>query len=130
MSSSRRRSHLATTCGSFYPASILMQRKGMAIKYLSIHLPPGTRNSLHHCLLTKAAYHCSEGWKCCQAKRGRMTLKGKRHLSAQAASVLVVDKGVVLLTHFMRGFFLILENKQQIGCFSLCTETRGEVGKV
>lgn len=129
MSSSRRRSHLATTCGRFFPASILMQHKGMAIKYLSIHLPPSTRNSLHHCL-TKAAYHCSEGWRSCQAKRGRMTVKGKRHLSAQAASVLGVDKGVFLLTHFMRGFFLILENKQQIRCFSLCTETRGEVGKV
>lgn len=71
-----------------YPASILMQHKGMVIKYLSIHLPPGTRNGLHNHLLTKAAYHRSEGWKSHQVEHGRMTVKGKGHLSAQATSVL------------------------------------------
>ncbi|KAK4825140.1 hypothetical protein QYF61_024120 [Mycteria americana] len=35
----------------------------MVIKYLGIHLPPGTRNGLRNCRLMKAAYHRSEGWK-------------------------------------------------------------------
>ena len=109
MSSSRGWSHLATTCGSFYPASVLMQHKGMAIDYLGIHLPPGIMNSLRKYLLTKADYHHSEGWKSCQANCGDTTVKGKRHLSAQAASVLGADEGEVLLAHFTRGFFWILE---------------------
>lgn len=70
-----------------------MQHKGMAIKYLCVHLSPGARNNLCNCLLMKAANLCSEGWKSCQVKRGRMTVKGKGHLLAQAASVLRADKG-------------------------------------
>lgn len=60
----------------------------------------------------------------------RKTVKGKRHLAAQAASVLGAEKGLVLLPDFTRGFFWILENKWQIGCSTLHIETRGEAAKV
>lgn len=96
-------------CRSFYPASMLMRhgewqsRISASIHLLVLAVPFVIAFSQRQGVLGIASSNC-----------GRRTVVGKRHLAAQAASVLGAEKGLDLLPDFTRGFFWKTSDKLNI----------------